>query len=99
MRTAVIRIVMVLAILVGPAFAVAAPPTRPLAMTSAQYRAVCQIEAQAENVGVLDLRASYTSEHEAMMAANQVTNDITTGITQTVWAGTPFLLLILAAPL
>ena len=98
MRTAAIRIVMVLAILVGPAFAVAAPPARPLAMTSAQYQAVCQIEAQAENTAVLDLRASYTSEHEAMMAANLVTNDITTGIAQGVWGGTPFLLLLLALP-
>jgi hypothetical protein len=98
MRTAAIRIVMVVAILVGPAFAVAAPPARPLPMTSAQFQAVCQLEAQPDHTAVLDLRASYTSEHEAMMAANQVTNDVTTGVTQTVWAGTPILLILLALP-
>jgi hypothetical protein len=88
---------MVLALLAGPALA--GPPARPLPMTATQYEAVCQVENQADHTAVLVVRASYTSEHEAMMAANLVTNDITTAATDTVWLGTPILLLILAAPL
>lgn len=97
MWTASIRVVMVLAILAVPALA--GPPARPLSMTAAQYDAVCQIEKQADHMAVLEVRASYTSEHEEMMAANLVANDITTAATNTVWLGTPVLLLILAAPL
>ena len=97
MRTTAIGILMVLVALAVPALA--APPAHPKPMTAAQYHAVCQIETQPDHAAVLDVRASYTSEHEAMMAANCITNDVTTGLTDTVWLGTPVLLLILAAPL
>ncbi len=99
MRTAAIRVVMVLAVLVGPAAAIAAPPARPLPMTSAQYQAVCQLEAQPEHVAVLDVRASYTSEHEATVAANLAVNDATTAAFNFGWPSIPLILLIAAAPL
>jgi len=96
MRTALIAMVM-MAVLIGPAMA--APPTRPLPMTSTQYQAVCQVESQAEHVAVLDVRASYTSESEAIRSANLVANDVSTAAFQVGWPSIPLILLIAAAPL
>ena len=98
MRSLVLRAVVVL-ILAAPAVVLAGPPGRPLALTSEQYQAIQQIEVQPEHAAVLDVQASYTSEHEATQAANLVTNDITTGLTQGGWAAAPIILLILGAPL
>jgi len=84
---------------VAASVAVGAPPSRPLALTSDQYQAICQVEAQPEHAAVLDVQASYTSEYEATQAANLVANDITTAACQGGWLSAPFIILILAAPL
>ena len=99
MRSSVLRVVMGVLVVLAPAVVLAGPPARPLALTSEQYQAIQQIEAQPEHAAVLDVQASYTSEHEATQAANLVTNDITTAIYQGTYAATPIILLILGAPL
>ncbi|HSW43971.1 MAG TPA: hypothetical protein VLM89_00170 [Phycisphaerae bacterium] len=99
MRSVAIRWMMVAAVLGILATASAAPPTRPVPLTPSQYQALCQLEAQPHHAAVLDIQASYTSEHEATQAANLVANDIATAATQVGWLSTPLILLILAAPL
>jgi hypothetical protein len=99
MRSLVLRLVVGVLVVLAPAVVLAGPPARPLALTSEQYQTIQQVEAQPEHAAVLDVQASYTSEHEAMQAANLVTDDITTGVTQGGWAGALIILLILGSPL
>lgn len=99
MRSLVLRVLVGALIVLAPAVVLAGPPARPLALTSEQYETIQQIEAQPEHAAVLNVQASYTSEHEATQAANLVANDITTAIYQGTYAAVPIILLILAAPL
>jgi hypothetical protein len=82
-----------------PVMVHAAPPTRPLDVTPSQYAQLRQIEGQPENLAVLDVRASYMSEHEKQLALTRASDDFWT-IFYT--GGLPALtitLLIAAAPL
>jgi hypothetical protein len=91
-----LQVVVGVLVVLAPAVVLAGPPARPLALTSEQYQAIQQLEAQPEHAAVLNVQASYTSEHEATQAANLVTNDITTGLTQGIYAAAPFFFLIVS---
>ena len=99
MRSAMLQVVVGVVVVLAPAAVLAGPPGRPLALTAEQYQAIQQIEAQPIHAAVLNVQASYTSEHEAIQAANLVTNNITTALTQGGYAAAPFIFLILGSPL
>ena len=82
-----------------PAAASADPPPRPLAMTSAQFDHLRQLEAEPEHAAVLDLHASYKSEREKSLDATRLSDDIFTVAYTGGFPATILILLIAAAPL
>ena len=99
MRFSVLPVVVGVLVLLAPAVVLAGPPARPLPLTSEQYQAIQQLEAQPEHAAVLDVQASYTSEYEATQASNLVANDITTALTEGGYIAAPLIILILNLPL
>lgn len=99
MRRYVVTLLMMAVVLAGPTVTLAAPPQRPLPLTAEQYAAVVQLEQQAPHQVVLDVQATYTSEHAQQMEANLLADDITTAMTQAGWPAALAIILLLAAPL
>lgn len=79
--------------------ATAAPPRRPAPLTPAQYAELRRVEAQPRHVAVLDVRASYGSEHEEHMDSVRMSDDILTGAYQIGMPSAILAILIAAAPL
>ena len=82
----------------GPLLA-AAPPGRPLAMTSTQFQALRQVEQQPEHAAVRQVHATYQSERERHLEEQRTVDDITSGATFAGWIGALVTILICAAPL
>ncbi len=85
--------------MVLPAVVSAAPPSRPLPLTSAQFSELQKLQADDEHATVADIRASFKSEHEQQLERTRLADDISTGV---MLIGYPALivgLLICAAPL
>lgn len=99
MRCVTILFVLVVTVLVVGNVASAAPPTRPLQLTSTQFDRICQIETQAEHTAILDVHASYTSEREAQMDKTRLVDDISTAAYQFGWPGAILMILLISAPL
>ncbi|MGQ9651856.1 MAG: hypothetical protein ACUVXJ_17265 [Phycisphaerae bacterium] len=76
-----------------------APPSRPLPLTPAQFNELQKLQADEEHAAVVDIRASFKSEHEQQLERTRFADDISTGV---MLIGYPALivgLLICAAPL
>ena len=95
MRCAIVCLALTAVVLVVPGVVSASTPARPMQLTEAQFDRLCQLETQAEHVAVLDVRASYTSEREAKLEANRLSDDISTAAYQFGWPGA-ILILVLA---
>ncbi len=93
-------LILILAVLTAiPTAASAAPPARPLAVTPAQFGELQKAQTATEHVAVLDVHASFKSEHEKQLEKTRMADDISSGV---VLIGYPTLiicLLIAAAPL
>jgi len=76
-----------------------APPSRPHALTDAQFEALVRLENQPQHADARDVRASYTTEHEARMDATRWANNIATAGYHAGFAGAILTILIMAAPL
>src|SRR5438045_674174 len=72
--------VLVLALSSVPALA-EAPPSRPLAITPAQFQALRQIETEPQNAAVRQVHATYQSEHEREMERVKTIDDATSAAT------------------
>jgi hypothetical protein len=82
-----------------PSAVSAAPPSRPLALTPAQFKELENLQADREHAAVVDMHASFKSEHEKQLEQTRLADDISTGV---MLIGYPALivgLLICAAPL
>ena len=99
MRSRTLAVTMILVLLAVPATVSAAPPSRPLALTPAQFDHLQQLETEPAHAAVLDVHATYQSEREQNLDRTRLANDTTTGATL---GGIPtaiILVLICAAPL
>ncbi len=95
-----ISVGLVMALLLSiPATVQAAPPARPLGVTPSQFDQLRQVEAQSEHVAVLDVRASYKSEHEKQLELTRASDDFWSGMMLIGYPGLIIGLLICAAPL
>lgn len=83
----------------APAAISAAPPSHPLPLTSTQFNELQRLQADEEHAAVVDIHASFKSEHEQQLERTRLADDISTGV---MLIGYPALivgLLICAAPL
>ena len=58
MRSSLMLMVLVAAILAAPVVSVAAPPAKPLPVTAKQFEQLRQIEAQPEHAAILKVQAA-----------------------------------------
>ncbi len=96
MRRAMIAWTLAVLVWCAPAALSAAPPSRPLALTPAQFEGLRQIQTQEEHMVLLDVRASYSSEREAQMEAKLLADDISTAATQVGWPAALLTILLIA---
>ena len=99
MRRMIALTLVLAALLAVPTTLSAAPPVRPLAVTSTQFDELQRLQNDPEHASVLDIHASYKTEHELQIEKTRLADDISTGV---VLIGYPTLiitLLIAAAPL
>ena len=82
-----------------PTAASATPPARPLTVTSAQFGELQQTQAAPEHVAVLDVHASFKSEHEKQLEKTRMADDISSGVMLIGYPTLIICLLIAAAPL
>ncbi len=82
-----------------PAAVIAAPPTRPQALTPAQFEGLQQLESQPDHAPVLDLHASYKSEREKNLELTRLSDDIWTVVYTGGFPAALLIVLIAAAPL
>lgn len=98
MRSSLMLMVLVAAILAAPVVSVAAPPAKPLPVTAKQFEQLRQIEAQPEHAAILKVQATFTSDREKQQEANLIANDILTVAWSGGWPTTLLIIAICAAP-
>jgi len=99
MRRLMALILMVSILTAIPTAASAAPPSRPLAVTPAQFGELQTTQTAPEHVAVLDVHASFKSEHEKQLEKTRMADDISTGVMLIGYPTLIVCLLICAAPL
>ncbi len=93
-------LMLILAVLTAiPTAASAAPPARPLAVTSSQFGELQKTQAAPEHVAVLDVHASFKSEHEKQLERTRMADDISSGVMLIGYPTLIICLLFAAAPL
>lgn len=75
------------------------PPLRPLPFTTAQFAALQQIQAEADHLVVLEVKASYKSQREKEHDLIRASDDFWTVAHNAGFPATVLILLICAAPL
>ena len=99
MRQLMTLVLAVTILMAVPTSVSAAPPSRPRALTASQFNELQNLQADQEHAAVVDIHASFKSEHEQQLERTRMADDISTGV---VLIGYPTLiicLLIAAAPL
>jgi hypothetical protein len=86
-------------VLAVPAALSAAPPPRPLAITSTQFEELQRLQNDSEHVSVADIHASYKTEHELQIERTRLADDISTSVMLIGYPTLIIVLLIAAAPL
>jgi hypothetical protein len=99
MRRVIASILIAAILLAVPTAVSAAPPPRPLDVTPSQFNELQKLEADPQHVAVLDVHASYKSEHEKQLEATLLSNDILTVVFSGGYPTLVLVLLIMAAPL
>lgn len=82
-----------------PASVSAAPPSRPRALTPSQFNELQNLQADQEHAAVVDIHASFKSEHEQQLERTRMADDISTGVMLIGYPTLIICLLIAAAPL
>jgi len=99
MRRMIALVLVVTVMLAVPATLSAAPPARPLAVTSTQFEELQRLQDDPEHGSVLDTHASYKTEHELQIERTRLADDISTGVFLIGYPTLIITLLIAAAPL
>jgi hypothetical protein len=99
MRRALVLSLALACLLATPVMVRAAAPARPLGVTPSQFAQLRQIENQPENLAVLDVHASYKSEHEKQLELTRASDDFWTVFYTGGLPTLTIVLLIAAAPL
>lgn len=99
MRRPTALILIATSLLAVPTAISAAPPSRPLAVTAAQFDELQRLQTDPEHSSVLDLHASFKSEHEQQIERTRLADDISTSVMLIGYPTLIICLLIAAAPL
>jgi len=96
LATLILTLTMLMAV---PASVSAAPPARPCALTPSQFNELQNLQADQDHAAVVDIHASFKSEHEQQLERSRMADDISTGVMLIGYPTLIIWLLIAAAPL
>lgn len=99
MRRTIVWIIIVSVMASLPLPATAAPPSRPLNVTSTQFDELQRLESAPEHSAVLEVHASYKTDHEKQIDMTRRADDVASGVMVIGYPTLIMILLIAAAPL